>query len=81
MSNGEMDSSPCEVFIILFVIFNWGDDGNIAAGVSSSEESFDSRCGFVDKDKDKDFDNRILSSMDDVWLSFDVDDSVPRRTY
>ncbi len=63
------------------VIFDWGDDAKIDWEGSSSDESFDSRWGCDDNDNDKDFDKRILSSIEDIWDSFDVDDNAPRRTY
>jgi len=63
------------------VIFDWGEDVNIVWDGSSSDESFDSRWEGDVNDKDNDFDKSILSSIDDIWDSFDVDDNVPRRTY
>ncbi len=63
------------------MIFDGGEEANIVGDGSSSDESLDSRGGWDDNDKDKDLDKRILSSMEDIWDSFEVDDNVPRRTY
>jgi hypothetical protein len=48
------------------VIFDGGEDANAVWEGSSSDESLDSRCGCDDNDKDKDFDRRILSSIDEI---------------
>lgn len=81
MSNGDDDSSEWVVLMRLFASFDGGDDGLFDWHGSSSDESFESRWGFDVNDRDRDFERRILSSIVDIWASFDVDDNVPRRTY